>query len=238
VIISFQGSDGKVTTQNKIKPKALMAWSSGKDSAYALHRARLDDQVEITGLLTTVTDAYNRVSMHGVREEILDLQAKRVGLPLTKVRIPAPCPNEIYERAMADALELHRENGVTGVIFGDLFLEDLRQWRESRLAEVGMTGIFPLWTSNTPDLAREMIDSGMEATIACLDPRVMPLEFAGAAFDHTLLAALPQGVDPCGENGEFHTVVTNGPMFSNKINTQAGETVEREGFVFTDILLA
>lgn len=220
------------------KPKALLAWSSGKDSAYALYRARKQGDYDIIGLLTTVTDSYRRVSMHGVREEILDLQAARAGLPVTKVRIPAPCPNDIYERAMAAALSKAADDGVSCVIFGDLFLEDLRQWREDRLAEIGMEASFPLWGPDTDKLAREMIASGLEAYLACLDPRVMPEVLAGARYDAAFLDALPDGIDPCGENGEFHTVVTAGPMFSAPIPVHMGETVTREGFVFSDVLPA
>jgi len=215
-----------------------MAWSSGKDSAYALHAARQAGEIDIVGLLTTVTDAYDRVSMHGVRESILRAQAERVGLPLTTVRIPAPCPNEIYERAMAAALGAARARGVSHVVFGDLFLADLRAWRIARLAEVGMEAVFPLWQRDTAALAREMIDGGLEARIACLDPRHLDRSLAGCRFDAALLAALPTGVDPCGENGEFHTVVTAGPMFAAPIPTRLGEIVERDGFVFADVLPA
>jgi len=215
-----------------------MAWSSGKDSAYALHAVRQAGALDVVGLLTTVTDAYGRVSMHGVRETILSAQAARVGLPLTTVRIPAPCPNEIYERAMAAALGDARARGVSHVVFGDLFLADLRAWRIARLAEVGMTAEFPLWRRDTAALAREMIAAGMEARIACLDPRRLDRSFAGRSFDDALLDALPPDVDPCGENGEFHTVVTAGPMFAAPIPTRLGEIVERDGFVFADVLPA
>lgn len=215
-----------------------MAWSSGKDSAYALHAVRQAGALDVVGLLTTVTDAYARVSMHGVRETILSAQAARVGLPLTTVRIPAPCPNEIYERAMAAALGDARARGVSHVVFGDLFLADLRAWRIARLAEVGMTAEFPLWRRDTAALAREMIAAGMEARIACLDPRRLDRSFAGRSFDDALLDALPPDVDPCGENGEFHTVVTAGPMFAAPIPTRLGEIVERDGFVFADVLPA
>jgi len=215
-----------------------MAWSSGKDSAYALHTVRQTGKLDVVGLLTTVTDAYGRVSMHGVREAILQAQAERVRLPLTTVRIPAPCPNEIYERAMGAALDDARARGISDVVFGDLFLVDLRAWRIARLAEVGMTAEFPLWQRDTAALAREMIAAGMEARIACLDPRRLDRGFAGRSFDDALLDALPADVDPCGENGEFHTVVTAGPMFTAPIPTRLGEIVEREGFVFADVLPA
>ena len=219
------------------KPKSILAWSSGKDSAYALHVARASGKFDIQALLTTVTDNYNRVSMHGVREDILDLQAQRVGLPLIKVRIPAPCPNETYEAAMADALRPLREGGVSHVLFGDLFLEDIRAWREERLAQAGLTGVFPLWRRDTARLARDMLADGMEARIVCVDPKQLDPSFAGNAFDGVLLDRLPADVDPCGENGEFHTLATAGPMFSQPIIAQAGKVVEREGFVFADFLV-
>jgi uncharacterized protein (TIGR00290 family) len=219
------------------KPKAILSWSSGKDSAFALHAVRASGELEVTGLLTTVTDAYGRVSMHGVREEILDLQAARAGLPLTKVRIPAPCPDAHYERAMADALAPLAADGVTHVVFGDLYLEDIRAWREARLALLDVTGVFPLWGRDTAGLARDMIASGVEARIVCLDPAKVDPGLAGHAFDEDLLSALGPGVDPCGENGEFHTVVTAGPFFEAAIATEVGPTVARDGFVFTDIRL-
>jgi uncharacterized protein (TIGR00290 family) len=219
------------------KPKAILAWSSGKDSAYALHVARASGEYDIVGLLTTVTEDYARVSMHGVREEILDLQAQRTGLPLIKVRIPAPCPNEIYEAAMADALRPLCEQGVSHVSFGDLFLVDLRVWREEKLARMGLTGVFPLWRRDTARLARDMMADGMEARIVCLDPKRLDPRLAGHSFDKELLDKLPSDVDPCGENGEFHTLTTAGPMFSHPIIAENGAVVEHEGFVFADVLV-
>lgn len=213
-----------------------MAWSSGKDSAYALHTVRGEGDIDVVGLLTTVTDAYDRVSMHGVREAILRTQAERVGLPLITVRIPSPCSNEVYERAMAVTLAEARAGGVSHVVFGDLFLADLRAWRIARLAEIGMEAVFPLWQRDTAALAREMIGSGLAARIVCLDPTRLDPAFAGRTFDHALLADLPAGVDPCGENGEFHTVVTAGPMFAAPIATRLGEVVTRDGFVFADVV--
>ena len=218
-------------------PKAILAWSSGKDSAYALHVARQSQRFDIVRLLTTVTDAYGRVSMHGVREDILDLQALRAGLPVTKVRIPAPCPNEVYETAMNEALIPLRDQGVSHVIFGDLFLADLSRWREERLAEVGLEGVFPLWGPDTDKLAREMLAAGLKARVVCLDPKKLDASFAGRAYDVRFLEDLPDDVDPCGENGEFHTLATAGPMFSAPIATKAGEVVERDGFIFADVQL-
>jgi uncharacterized protein (TIGR00290 family) len=219
------------------KPKAILAWSSGKDSAYALYLARNSGEFDIGALLTTVTEDYGRVSMHGVREEILDLQAQRTGLPLIKVRIPALCPNETYEAAMAEALHPLCEQGVSHVLFGDLFLEDLRVWREERLARMGLNGVFPLWQRETAQLARAMLADGLEARIVCLDPKRLDPCFAGHAFDRKFLDNLPGDVDPCGENGEFHTLATAGPMFSHPIRAENGGVVEREGFVFADVLV-
>lgn len=225
------------STQQASRPKAVLAWSSGKDSAYALQVVRELGELEVIGLLTTVTDAYGRVSMHGVREEVLDAQAARLGLPLHKVRIPAPCPNEVYERAMEVALLPLIEGGVSHVVFGDLFLEDIRAWREERLAAVGLEGTFPLWGRDTSLLAREMIDRGIEARVICLDPTRLDPHLAGHPFDQAFLGAMGKGIDPCGENGEFHTLVTGGPFFERPLAIEVGETVTREGFVFTDISL-
>lgn len=219
-------------------PKALHCWSSGKDSAWALHAARQDPDLEIVGLLTTVTRPYERVSMHGVRESILRAQAAATGLPLHVVDIPAPCSNEEYENAMRAFFDSSAADGVTHMIFGDLFLEDLRAWREAKLAEAGLQAVFPLWQRDTAALAREMIAGGLKACIATLDPKKMPRELAGRAFDAALLDALPADVDPCAENGEFHTVAWAGPMFTRPVPLKTGETVEREGFVFTDFDLA
>ncbi len=218
------------------RPKAVVAWSSGKDSALATHVARQSSEVEVVGALTTVTDRYGRVSMHGVRETLLDLQMEALGLPCTKVRIPAPCPNEVYEREMARAMSELRRAGVSHVVFGDLFLRDIRAYREAQLARAGMHGVFPLWLRDTGELARDMLRSGLRALITCVDPRVLDREFAGRAFDESMLAELPAAVDPCGENGEFHTVVVDGPMFARSIPVEVGAVVERDGFVFADVL--
>ena len=218
------------------RPKALVSWSSGKDSAFALHEARRSGELEIVGLLTTVTAAFGRVSMHGVREALLDRQAEALGLRCWKVSIPSPCPNEVYEREMARALAEAAAIGVDRVVFGDLFLEDLRQYRETKLGQIGMTCVFPLWKRDTASLARDMIAAGLKAKLTCVDPRRLDRSFAGRAFDEGLLAALPEGVDPCGENGEFHTFAHAGPMFAEPIAVSVGEVVERDGFVFADVL--
>jgi uncharacterized protein (TIGR00290 family) len=220
------------------KPKALIAWSSGKDSAWALHDARRAGGFDIVGALTTVTDAFGRVSMHGVREDLLLAQIGAAGLPPVLVRIPYPCPNEAYERAMAAAMQDAKARGVTHVIFGDLFLQDVRAYREARLKEAGMIPVFPLWNRPTATLAREMIDAGVEAHLVTVDLKKLPASFAGRRFDSALLDALPAGCDPCGENGEFHTFVAAGPMLARRIPVTLGDTVERDGFAFADLRAA
>lgn len=221
-----------------MRPKAIVAWSSGKDSAWALHAVRRAGAVDVVGLLTTVTHAFGRVSMHAVREELLDRQAAALGLPCCKVRIPWPCPNHVYEAEMAAALAAAHAAGVAQVVFGDLFLADVRAYREAKLAGTGLAPAFPLWGRDTGGLAREMLDGGLAATLTCVDPRKVDRALAGRPFDLALLAALPPNVDPCGENGEFHTFASAGPMFSGSIAVAPGEVVEREGFVFADVLAA
>jgi len=213
-----------------------VAWSTGKDSLWALHVARQMGTLEIAGLLTTVTETYQRVSMHAVRDELLDAQASSLRLPVYRVLISSPCSDEQYRVAMREAMGRARDAGVTRIIFGDLFLEDVRAYREERLRGTGIEPVFPLWGSNTRDLAEEMIEAGVQAYVTCLDPRVMPREMAGRAFDRAFLDELPEGVDPCGERGEFHTFVWNSPDFRRPIPVAVGQTVEREGFVFTDVL--
>jgi uncharacterized protein (TIGR00290 family) len=216
------------------EPHAL-SWSGGKDSALTLWKLRAQG-IEPSALITTVTDAYERISMHGVRRELLRAQADAVGVPLVEVKIPPACVNETYEAQMAKAFDSEPLATVSAVAFGDLFLEDIRAYREQRLAAGGRSGIFPLWGLDTAMLANEFIDAGFEAYIACLDPRVLPASFAGRRYDESLLADLPAGVDPCGENGEFHTFVSAGPIFSQPVRCKTGEVVERDGFVFCDLL--
>ena len=223
-------------TPTDLPPKAFVSWSSGKDSAFALCEARRLGLAEIVGVVTTVNERFDRVAMHGVRSELLDRQIAALNLPAIKVLIPSPCTNDIYEARMTNACAAIKASGVQHIIFGDLFLEDIRAYRERTLAVIGMTPIFPLWGRPTRRLATEMIDSGLVAHLVCLDPKQTPVSFAGRRFDAALLEEIPAHIDPCGENGEFHTVVTQGPMFSAPISVSIGQTVERDGFVFTDII--
>jgi uncharacterized protein (TIGR00290 family) len=217
-------------------PKAFVSWSSGKDSAYALLEARRSGLAEVVGVLTTLNEAYGRVAMHGVRDSLLERQLDELGLPALKVMLPNPCSNAVYEERLAEACAQLKARGVHHLVFGDLFLEDIRAYREQQLAREAMTGLFPLWRRDTAALARQMIDSGVVAHLVCVDPRRLARSFAGRRFDAQLLAELPAGVDPCGENGEFHTVVSAGPMFRRAIAVKVGDTVERDGFVFTDVI--
>ena len=217
------------------RPRALLSWSSGKDAAWSLHALRQAGEVEVVGLLTTVNEAFGRVAMHAVREELLEAQAAAAGLPLWKVRIPYPCPNEAYEAAMAGACARAVAEGITEIAFGDLFLEDVRDYRLQKLAGTGLSARFPLWGRPTADLAREMIAGGLQARLTCVDPGVLEPSFAGRAFDADLLRDLPAGVDPCGERGEFHTFCHAGPMFGAAIPILPGEVVTRDGFAFADL---
>ena len=218
--------------------RVLLSWSSGKDAAYALHVLRTSGEVEVAGLLTTLNGAFDRVAMHGVRAELLAAQARAAGLPLWTVPLPWPCTNEAYEAAMAGACARAVGEGITGVAFGDLFLEDVRAYREARLAGTGLEALFPLWGRPTAALAREMIAAGLKATLACVDGRQLDGTFAGRAFDEALLADLPAGVDPCGERGEFHTFAWDGPMFRHPVPVVRGEGVVRDGFAFADLVPA
>ncbi len=220
------------------RPKAVVSWSTGKDSAWAAHVVREGGALELVGALTTLTREHERVSMHGVRTEVLRAQVARLGLPLHEVVLPWPCPNEAYERAMGEAVDALVARGVTHVVFGDLFLEDIRAYRERQLAGTGLTPVFPLWGRDTRELAEAMIDGGLRATLVSVDPRQLDASFAGRAFDEALLRDLPASVDPCGERGEMHTVVTAGPMLSSPIATRVGEVTVRDGFVYADVLLA
>ncbi|MGH9431719.1 MAG: ATP-binding protein [Terriglobia bacterium] len=222
----------------KAKPKAWLSWSSGKDSAWALHTVQRQNEFEVTTLLTTVNVTHSRVAMHAVREELVRQQARALQLPLVIVPLPWPCSNAVYEEAMAQAMAEARRSGVTHMVFGDLFLEDIRKYREEKLAGTGITPLFPIWGLNTARLARDMIASGLKATVTCVDPKKLDRSFAGRQFDGALLADFPSAVDPCGENGEFHTFCCDGPMFRRPIAVARGEVVERDGFVFADVLPA
>jgi uncharacterized protein (TIGR00290 family) len=217
-------------------PRALVSWSSGKDSAWALHAVRLARRFELAGLLTTVTSTYGRVSIHGVREELLRRQAAELELPLRVVPIPHPCSNEIYEEAFLAELAGASQEGITHVVFGDLFLEDVRAYRERLLERAGLAGVFPLWGRDTRDLAVEMVAGGLRAILVCVDPARLSEEFAGRDFDEVFLAGLPSEVDPCGERGEFHTFARAGPMFRREIVVRRGEVVQRDGLAYADLI--
>jgi len=219
-------------------PRALISWSSGKDSAWALWEVLRNGTVEPVGLVTTVTSSFGRVSMHGVREEILNAQAERLALPLFVVSIPAGCSNADYEAAFLAGLKRAGASRFERIVFGDLFLEDVRAYREALLAGTGVAPEFPLWGRDTADLAREMIEHGLDSILVCVDPTRVPGALAGRRFDRGLLDDLPAGVDPCGENGEFHTCVVDGPMFSSAVPVVPGVRVARDGFVFADLELS
>ena len=220
------------------RQKVLLSWSSGKDSAWALHVLRQRGDVEVVALLTTINRTAGRVSMHAVRERLVEIQADAAGLPLWKVGIPEKCSNDEYEAAMATAMGRAKVEGIQAVAFGDLFLEDVRAYREQKLAETGIEPVFPLWGLPTAQLAREMVAAGLRAQVTCVDPKVLDRSFAGRTFDDKLLDDLPAGIDPCGERGEFHTFAWSGPMFRVPIAVVAGEIVERDGFVFADVVPA
>ncbi len=220
------------------KPKAAVSWSSGKDSAFALLEVLRKGNFNIVSLLTTVTSTYDRISMHGVRNELLQKQSDSIGIPSLKIEIPPKCSNEIYEGKMKSATEQLKRKGVEYLIFGDIFLEDVRKYRETKLAGSGITPVFPLWGRKTPDLAKEIIRSGISARLVCLDPAKVGKEFGGLRFDLSLLNRLPENVDPCGENGEFHTFVYEAPFFNKRVDVEVGISVERDGFLFTDLVPA
>lgn len=217
--------------------RVLVSWSSGKDSAWMLHVLRQAGGCEIVGLLTTVNSEFDRVAMHGTRRAVLEAQARAAGVPLWVVPLPWPCSNEIYEERMKAACERARAEGVEAIAFGDLFLEDIRAYREKQLAPTGLEPLFPLWLRDTRELAREMIAGGLRARLTCVDTKQLPASLAGREFDEALLSELPSAADPCGERGEFHTCVYAGPMFSQPLPLEPGEVVERDGFAFADFVI-
>lgn len=216
--------------------RVALSWSSGKDSAWALHLLRQDPGIEVVALVTTLNEQFDRVAMHAVRRELLELQAVEVGVPLWTVPLPWPCSNQQYEERMRDLCSRSINEGVQAIAFGDLFLADIRAYREKQLAGTGLAPLFPVWQIPTAQLAAEMVAAGLEAKITCVDPRVLPAEFAGRDFDAQFLKDLPGTVDPCGENGEFHSFVYQAPEFRHPIDVAVGEKVERDGFVFADII--
>lgn len=218
-----------------MKKKALVSWSNGKDAAWALHVMRQRDEYEIAGLLTTMNETFDRAAMHSTRREVLEAQAEATGLPLRTVPLPWPCSNEQYEAAMREACAQAVAEGIEVIAFGDLFLEDVRAYREEKLKGTGLEPVFPLWGLPTVALAREMLASGLRARIVCVDPAKLPREFAGRDWDEPVLDAMPEGCDPCAERGEFHTVAYAGPMFRQPIALVNGEVLERDGFVFADV---
>ena len=218
------------------RPRAIVSWSSGKDSAFSLQVVREQGELELVALFTTMNHVHDRVAMHAVRRELVRAQAESAGLPLWEVEIPSPCSNEEYETAMRGLVERARSLDVEVVVFGDLFLEDIRRYREERLQGTGLRPVFPLWGIETRLLASRMLDAGMSAVVTCIDPKKLSHSCAGRRWDAAFVAELPQGVDPCGENGEFHTFVTHGPMLRKPLDVSVGQTVERDGFVFADVL--
>lgn len=220
-----------------LKQKALLSWSGGKDSSLSYHTLRGVSELEIVGLLTTVTSDYQRISMHGVRRELLQRQADELGLPLYEIMIPKNATNDIYEESMAKSiLELKEKVGISAVVFGDLFLEDIRSYREKFIGKLGLECDFPVWGKNTIELAKSFINDGFRAKVCCVDPKKIGVQFCGREYDMDFISELPKSADPCGENGEFHTFVYAGPIFKRRIDVSVGEIVDRDGFYFADIL--
>jgi uncharacterized protein (TIGR00290 family) len=219
-----------------MKKRTLLSWSSGKDSAWALHTLRQGDDFEVVGLVTTINEEFDRVAMHAVRETLLCTQASAVNLPLHKIQLPYPCSNEEYEYRMQQFIDSMQQDGIEYMAFGDLYLEDIRQYREQQLVGTGIEPVFPLWQIPTDQLASEMIHGGLKARISCVDPKQLDKSFAGRDYDASFLADLPEDVDPCGENGEFHSFAYAGPMFVHDIEVRCGVTTQHDGFIFTDLL--
>ena len=219
-----------------MKKKTLLSWSSGKDSAWALHVLRQQQEIEVVGLFCTFNEKFERGAMHAVRNELIIQQAERIGLPLQLIPIPYPCSDAEYKTIMGNFIEQAKSQEIDSIAFGDLFLEGIRSYRETNLAETGIKPLFPLWGIPTNELSKEMVKGGLRAKITCIDPKHLPAEFAGHEYDNAFLEQIPDNVDPCGENGEFHSFVYDGPMFTSKVNVCVGETVTRDGFVYTDLL--
>lgn len=215
--------------------RVALSWSSGKDSAWTLHTLRQQEEHEVVVLVTTVNRKFERVAMHAVRRELLIAQAKVLGIPLIEVPIPHPCSNDQYEAAMTKVIARLKEMEIEYMAFGDLYLQDIRDYREERLQSTGIKPLFPLWKQATDKLASQMVESGLKAVITCIDPKQLPASYSGRMFDNQLLEDLPDNTDPCGENGEFHSFVFDGPMFQHAVDVEIGETVERDGFFFTDV---
>ncbi|HEX4134146.1 MAG TPA: ATP-binding protein [Bryobacteraceae bacterium] len=215
--------------------RTLLSWSSGKDSAWSFQLLQQNPDIEITALLTTFNAAANRVAMHAVRRELVEAQALRLGLPLWSIDLPWPCPNQVYEGLMAGMLDRAREQGITAVAFGDLFLEDIRQYRERQMEGTGLSPLFPVWQIPTAELAEELLDSGVKAKVTCVDLAKLEASYSGREYDREFLRSLPSEIDPCGENGEFHTFVYEAPFFPRPIKVTLGEIVVRDGFAFADL---
>ncbi|MDH5665187.1 MAG: adenine nucleotide alpha hydrolase [Nitrosopumilus sp.] len=219
-----------------MKKRTLLSWSSGKDSAWSLHILRQNPEIEVVGLVSTINEKFDRVAMHAVRVELLKRQAEAAELPLHLISLPYPCSNDIYESRMNEFIDSIKEDGIECMAFGDLYLEDIRAYRETRLEGTGITPLFPIWGIPTDELANTMIESGLRAHLTCVDPKKLDATFAGREYNRELINDLPDHVDPCGENGEFHSFCFAGPMFKQEVNIIPGETVERDGFIFSDLL--
>jgi len=221
---------------DKMKKKTLLSWSSGKDSAWTLHKLRQQSDIEVAGLFCTFNEKFARGAMHAVRNELILQQAEKTGLPIELIPIPDPCSDIEYRKIMGKFIEQAKSRQVDCIAFGDLYLEDVRRYREESLAETGITPLFPLWEIPTRQLSQEMVKNGLRAIITCIDPKKLSADFAGREYDSDFIEQLPDKIDPCGENGEFHSFVYGGPMFEETLNIRVGETVTRDGFVFTDVL--
>jgi uncharacterized protein (TIGR00290 family) len=237
IIMTHVTPDVYTAAYDRSMKRVLLSWSSGKDSAWSLHLLRSDPTIELCGLVTTLNSQFDRVAMHGTRRSVLEAQAQAAQLPLWIVPLPWPCSNEIYEQRMAEVCRRAVDDRIDAVAFGDLYLAEIRAYRENQLKNTGIEPLFPLWDIPTDALAREMIAGGLRARLSCVDTKQLPSEFAGREFDAALLNDLPQGVDPCGEGGEFHTCVYAGPMFTTPLSLETGEIVDRDGFVFADFQL-